>query len=127
MGQWALLLERGERFNPAQQHTGAPTGKRGRKKQSKAFNLLMRLRNYKDDVWRFMTDVGVPFTNNLAEQALRMAKVRQKVSGCFRTAAGAKTFFTIRSYLATMRKQKVGLFDCLVSVFQGQPIQPQLA
>lgn len=87
----------------------------------------MRLRNYKDDVWRFMTDVGVPFTNNLAEQALRMAKVRQKVSGCFRTAAGAKTFFTIRSYLATMRKQKVGLFDCLVSVFQGQPIQPQLA
>jgi transposase len=56
-----------------------------------------------------------------------MAKVRQKVSGCFRTAEGAKTFFTIRSYLATMRKQKACLFDCLVSVFQGQPIQPQLA
>jgi transposase len=127
MDQWALLLQRGERFNPPERHTGAPTGKRGRHKQSKAFNLLMRLRNYKDDVWRFMTDVGVPFTNNLAEQALRMAKVRQKVSGCFRTAEGAKTFFTIRSYLATMRKQKAGLFDCLVSVFQGQPIQPQLA
>lgn len=127
MNQWALLLERGERFNPPEQHTGAPTGKRGRQKQSKAFNLLLRLRNYKDDVWRFMTDVGVPFTNNLAEQALRMAKVRQKVSGCFRTTQGAKTFFTIRSYLATMRKHKVGLFDCLVSVFQGQPIQPQLA
>ena len=125
--QWAQLLQRGERLNPPAQHTGAPTGKRGRHKQSKAFNLLMRLRNYKDDVWRFMTDIGVPFTNNLAEQALRMAKVRQKVSGCFRTAEGAKTFFTIRSYLATMRKQKVCLFDCLVSVFQGQPIQPQLA
>lgn len=125
--QWALLLQRGESFNPSAQHSGAPTGKRGRLKQSKAFNLLLRLRNYKDDVWRFMTDVGVPFTNNLAEQALRMAKVRQKVSGCFRTAQGAKTFFTIRSYLATMRKQKVGLFDCLVSVFQGQPMQPQLA
>ena len=125
--QWAVLLQRGERLNPPAQHTGAPTGKRGRHKQTKAFNLLMRLRNYKDDVWRFMTDIGVPFTNNLAEQALRMAKVRQKVSGCFRTAEGAKTFFTIRSYLATMRKQKVCLFDCLVSVFQGQPIQPQLA
>ena len=125
--QWALLLQRGESFNPPERHTGAPTGKRGRHKQSKAFNLLMRLRNYKDDVWRFMTDVGVPFTNNLAEQAIRMAKVRQKVSGCFRTAAGAKTFFTIRSYLATMRKQKACLFDCLVSVFLGQPIQPQLA
>jgi len=125
--QWALLLQRGEQFNPAQQHTGAPTGKRGRLKQSKAFNLLMRLRHYQDDVWRFMTDVGVPFTNNLAEQALRMAKVRQKVSGCFRTAEGAKTFFTIRSYLATMRKQKASLFDCLVSVFEGQPIAPELA
>lgn len=125
--QWALLLQRGESFNPAQKHTGAPTGKRGRLTQSKAFNLLLRLRNYKDDVWRFMTDVGVPFTNNLAEQALRMAKVRQKVSGCFRTDEGAKTFFTIRSYLATMRKHKACLFDCLVSVFQGQPIQPQLA
>jgi transposase len=125
--QWALLLQRGESFNPAHKHTGAPTGKRGRLTQSKAFNLLLRLRNYKDDVWRFMTDAGVPFTNNLAEQALRMAKVRQKVSGCFRTDEGAKTFFTIRSYLATMRKQKACLFDCLVSVFHGQPIQPQLA
>ena len=125
--QWALLLARGERLNPEQIHTGAPTGKRGCHKQSKAFNLLLRLAHYKDDVWRFMTDVGVPFTNILAEQALRMAKVRQKVSGCFRTAEGAKTFFTIRSYMATMRKQKAGLFDCLVSAFQGQPIQPQMA
>lgn len=124
--QWELLLQHGERLNPPAQVTSESTGKRGRKKQSKTFNLLKRLRDYKDDVWRFMTDVGVPFTNNLAEQALRMAKVRQKVSGCFRTAEGAKIFFTIRSYLATMRKQKAGLFDCLVSVFQGQPIQPQL-
>lgn len=54
----------------------------------------LRLRNYKDNVWRFMTDVGVPFTNNLAEQALRVVKVRQKVWGCLLTAEGAKTFFT---------------------------------
>ena len=53
-----------------------------------------------------------------------MSEVRQKVLGCFRTAAGATTCFTIRSYLQTMRKQQAGLFDCLVSVFKGQPIQP---
>ena len=91
------------------------------------FDLLKRLRDYRQDVWRFMTDAGVPFTNNLAEQALRMAKVRQKVSGCFRTPQGATTFFTIRSYLQTMRKQRACLFDCLVSVFNAQPIQPCLA
>ena len=76
------------------------------------------------EVWRFMREDGVPFTNNLAEQALQMAKVKQKISGCFRTEHGAPTFFVIRSYLATMTKQKANLFDCLVSVFNHQPIQP---
>ncbi|OYU32314.1 MAG: transposase, partial [Comamonadaceae bacterium PBBC2] len=95
-----------------------------RVKQSKAVNLLRRLRERRLEVWRFMTDANVPFTNNLAEQALRMAKVKQKVSGCFRTEHGADTFFTIRSYLATMTKQKGNLFECLVSVFNGKTIQP---
>lgn len=126
-GQWLALLDRGERLNPRQEPDGAPTGKRGRHKQSTQFNLLARLRQYKDDVWRFATDVGAPFTNNLAEQALRMSKVRQKVSGCFRTDEGARTFFAIRSYLQTMRKQCVNLFDCLVSVFDGQPLKPDFA
>lgn len=127
-GQWDALLDRGERFNPPQSKPeGAPDGRRGRTKQSKAFNLLRRLREYKTEVWRFMTDPGVPFTNNLAEQALRMAKVRQKISGCFRTDEGASIFFTIRSYLATMHKQGACLFDCLRSTFAGKPIQPQMA
>lgn len=64
-------------------------GKRGRPKQSKATNLIGRLRVYKDDVWRFMTQPDVPFTNNVAEQTVRMPKVKQKVSGCFRTLPGA--------------------------------------
>ena len=71
-----------------------------------------------------MREDGVPFTNNLAEQALQMAKVKQKISGCFRTEHGAQTFFVIRSYLATTTKQKANLFDGLVSVFNHQPIQP---
>lgn len=113
---WSALLERGEQLNPRE---GS-----GRCKQSKQFSLLARLRTYRADVWRFATDVGVPFTNNLAEQALRMSKVRQKVSGCFRTEAGAKTFFVIRSYLQTMRKQGRCLFECLISVFNAQPAMP---
>jgi len=125
--QWTLLLDRGERFNPRQEPDGVFTTRRGKHKQSTQFNLLARLRLYRDDVWRFATDVGVPFTNNLAEQALRMSKVRQKVSGCFRTDEGAKTFFAIRSYLQTMRKQHVNLFDCLVSVFNANPLKPDFA
>lgn len=128
--QWSALLERGEDSNPQNQRTGTSQdvgrgiGKRGRPSQSKAANLLRRLREHRLDVWRFMTDEGVPFTNNLAEQALRMSKVKQKISGCFRTAHGADTFFTIRSYLATMTKQKANLFDCLLSVFNRHTIQP---
>jgi transposase len=128
---WSTLLERGELLNPAVLRTDTRAdelqgiSRRGPAKQSKAHNLLKRLRLYRADVWRFMTDEGVPFTNNLAEQSLRMCKVKQKISGCFRTQHGADTFFAIRSYLATMTKQKANLHKCLVSVFQGQPIQPR--
>lgn len=129
-GQWSALLQRGEALNPQTQrstHTRQDdVGSRGRLKQSKAANLLKRLREHRQEVWLFMRQAGVPFTNNLAEQALRMAKVKQKISGCFRTQHGADTFFTIRSYLATMHKQQANLFDCLVSVFNNQTIQPRL-
>lgn len=123
--KWLELLDRAERVNPRQENEGAP--RKGKHKQSVQFNLLSRLRQYRQDVWRFASTVGVPFTNNLAEQALRMSKVRQKVSGCFRTDEGARTFFAIRSYLQTMRKQRVNLFDCLVSVFNHRPIEPDFA
>ena len=129
--QWSVLLDRGESYNPQTQRTGTTQdegmGSRGRIKQSKAANLLRRLREHRQEVWRFIRDEGVPFTNNLAEQALRMTKVKQKISGCFRTEHGADTFFTIRSYLATMTKQKNNLFECLVSVFNRRTIQPCFA
>jgi transposase len=75
--------------------------------------LLLRLRDRREAVLRFLVDFSVPFTNNLAEQALRMMKVRMKISGCFRTEAGAKDFFTLRTVLATARKQGWNLLDTL--------------
>lgn len=99
-------------------------GKRGRPKQSKATNLIGRLRDYSDDVWRFMTQADVPFTNNLAEQTVRMPKVKQKVSGCFRTPQGVQNYCVIRSYCATMHKQGANIFESLVAAFKGATPQP---
>jgi transposase len=115
------ILAEGDTVNPR----APPSGKRGRPKQTKAANLIDRLRLHADDVWRFMTDYGVPFSNNLAEQAVRMPKVKQKISGGFRTPNGAAIFCTIRSYLATMHKQGGNLFHALTLTFQGQPPQPR--
>ncbi len=120
---YARILADGDAVNPR-----APTsGKRGRTKQSKALNLIDRLRAHADDVLRFMTDHDVPFSNNTAEQAVRMPKVKQKISGGFRTAAGLETFCTIRSYLATLHKQGDNLFHALTLTFQGSPPQPRFS
>ena len=97
---------------------------RGRIKQSPAVNLLRRLREYADDVLRFLTDPRVPFDNNLAERDIRMPKLKQKTSGCFRTVTGAESFCTIRSYLATLRKQGRNVFHALTLAFQGNPPNP---
>ena len=98
LSRYAGILAEGETVNPLT----PPSGRRGRTRQTKATNLLLRL--YADDVWRLTSDHDVPFTNNLAEQAVRMPKAKQKVSGGFRTKGGADTFCTLRSYLATLHK-----------------------
>ena len=72
-------------------------GRKGRVKQHEATNLLLRLRDYKEEVWRFLTDWRVPFDNNLAERAARPAKVKLKVIGGFRALGGAKAFCILRS------------------------------
>jgi transposase len=115
-----LLLEQAEQANPRQDSQG----RRGRVKQSKAFNLIARLKHQAVEVWRFASDPQVPFTNNLAEQAIRMTKIKQKVSGCFRTQEGADVYCTIRSYLSTMRKQGQELFEALVQTFNGSTPLP---
>jgi transposase len=94
-------------------------GKRGAVKKSKTQNLIQRFEQHKEQVLAFMNDFKVPFGNNLAEQAIRMMKVKQKISGCFRSELGANTFATIRSYLSTMQKQGVTAMGALHNAFSG--------
>ncbi|KXK29575.1 MAG: hypothetical protein UZ01_01950 [Candidatus Brocadia sinica] len=89
-------------------------------KRTKARNLLERLIEYEDDVLRFMDNRIVPFTNNLGENDIRMTKVQQKISGCFRPLEGAKFFCRIRSYLSTCRKQGVSSSLALEILFRGE-------
>lgn len=95
--------------------------KRGKVKRRPGHNLLLRLQNRIDDALRFLYDLDVPFTNNLAEQDLRMIKIKLKISGCFRTAAGAKVFLTMKSYAATAKKQGIRILDALASAFENKP------
>jgi len=101
--------------------------KRGRKKQRYGKNLLDALKKHEPSVLLFLQDFAVPFTNNQGERDIRMSKVKLKISGCFRTAEGARRFCRIRGYLSTARKQGKSLLEVIQSVFLGSPWQPSLA
>jgi transposase len=98
--------------------------KRGRVKKTKSQNLLTRLQNHESSVLAFLHDISVPFSNNLAEQDIRMIKVRLKISGCFRTYKGAAVFARIRGYISTLRKQKQNILDSITAAITGHPFIP---
>lgn len=95
---------------------------KGRRKQSKAKNLLDALLAPADQVLALLDDLWIPFTNNQAERDLRWAKVQQKIAGTFRSTTGVTAFCRIRSYLSTMHKQGHPMLAALTAVFHGQPL-----
>ena len=117
------LIEKGLADNPLDP---SPPKSRGRSKQSKARNLLERFRDYPEEVLRFFFDFKVPFDNNQSERDLRMGKVKQKISGCFRSLEGAMYFARIRSYITTARKQDFNAFYALRDLFEGRTLALQL-
>jgi transposase len=116
------LLAMAFRSHPRQR--GSPH-RRGRKKQSKARNLLERLRDYRASVLAFLYDFRVPFTNNQVERDIRMMKVKQKISGTFRSRHGADVFCRVRGYLSTARKNGLSAFDALLRAFDETPFIPK--
>ena len=97
--------------------------RRGRVKRGKSRCLLDRLRERKAETLLFMRDPLVPYTNNLAERDIRPFKLKEKVSGCFRSMKGAEAFCLLRSFISTCIKHKVSVYKSLTDLFEG--IMPQ--
>ena len=117
------IVQAGYEQNPVAQPPPGPP-RRGRRKQSKARNLLDRFRDYPDGILAFMRDFAVPFDNNQSERDLRMMKLRQKISGTFRSFDALVNFCRIRGYVSTARKNGVNALDSLQRVFLGTPFVP---
>jgi transposase len=115
------IIEKADKTEcPEPQPEKSAAKKRGRIKKTKSRNLLERLRDFEAETLRFMEIEYVPFTNNLSENDIRMTKVQQKISGCFRSVDGAYMFCRIRSYLSTCRKNDINATEALRLLFQGK-------
>jgi transposase len=121
--RYLRIVEAGYAQNPIWEPPAGPK-RRGRRKQSKARNLLDRFRDHPEGILAFMRDFNVPFDNNLSERDLRMMKLRQKISGTFRSFDALVDFCRIRGYVSTARKNGLNALDALRRVFQGVPFVP---
>jgi transposase len=124
--RYETLLFTGLAANPPPPLPPPAERRPGRRKQSPARNLLERLWLGQAEVLAFLDDFAIPFDNNQAEQDLRMFKVQQKVSGCFRADAGAEAYCRIRGYLSTLRKRRQALLYALQAAFTDRPFLPAL-
>jgi len=122
--RYQSILDDGYAANPLSASPAHAEKKRGRRKKTKPRNLLERLDEHRQEVLAFMYDFSVPFDNNLAERDIRMMKVQQKISGMFRSEAGAHAFCRIRSCISTARKNALGAMDAIARVFAGNPFVP---
>ncbi|WP_172632486.1 IS66 family transposase [Dictyobacter arantiisoli] len=120
--RYHAVLQAGEQANPLDPPPKEEAIKRGRRKQSTARNLLDRLSKHQDAVLLFLENFAVPFDNSRAERDIRMVKVQQKVSGCFRSSLGAEAFCRIRGYISTLHKQGAHVLTALE--LAGHPVSP---
>lgn len=118
--RYDALIEEGLAANPLKE---AVKGKRGRKSKGKTRCLLERLRDYKADILRFAADWTIPFTNNEAERCVRFSKVKEKVSGCFRTKQGADNFMSIMSYIGSAKKHGMSAYTAILEAVNGRSLQ----
>jgi transposase len=120
--RYEALVQQGYELNPPD--PPPEQVKRGKRKQHPARLLLDRLHQHQEQVLAFLHHLDVPFDNSLAERDIRMLKVQQKISGCFRAEEGARAFCRIRSYVSTLRKQGMQLLTALELTCAGHPVLP---
>jgi transposase len=124
--RYSQIIEAGMEENPSMP-LSEPITKRGRKKQSKAKNLLDRCQKYRNEILSFMNDFTIPFSNNQAERDIRMVKLQQKISGTFRSEEGAANFCRVRGYISTVKKHDIPVLASLVGTFKKEPFVPSAA